>query len=39
MKKINCFIAAQSEQQVAETVKALRGSDLVGAIYLLTTNG
>ena len=39
MKKINCFIAAQSEQQVAGTVAALRGSDLVGAIYLLTTNG
>jgi len=37
--KINCFIPFQSASQAQETVTSLKGSALVGKIYLLTDNG
>ena len=35
MKKINCFIPAQSVEQFKSTVEGLKASDLVADIYLL----
>ena len=35
MKKINCFIPAQSVEQIKTTVEGLKASELVADIYLL----
>ena len=35
MKKINCFIPAQSVEQIKITVEGLKASELVADIYLL----
>ena len=35
MKKINCFIPAQSVEQFKSTVEGLKASELVAALYLL----
>ena len=35
MKKINCFIPAQSVEQIRTTVEGLKASELVADIYLL----
>ena len=37
--KINCFIPFQDKEQVGETVKNLKSSELVSKIYLLSQDG
>ncbi|MDR1592004.1 MAG: glycosyltransferase family 2 protein, partial [Prevotellaceae bacterium] len=39
MKRINCFIHAQGNDPVNDTINALRQSPLVADIYLLSSNG
>lgn len=38
VKKINCFIPYQGKQQVEETIKGLRESELVNKIFLVATD-